>query len=375
MIIRICAEEDCTGCGACVNTCPKEAVRLIPDELGRAVATIDQQKCVLCGLCQKVCPNNCVPKLYAPKECYAVQATDRRILNVCASGGAGSVFGLYIVNQGGVYVGVKGFPCSQRICENAEEVLESAGSKYIESATGTVYQEVKKILNKKIYVVYIGTPCQVAGLKGYLGREYENLICIDLVCHGVPPHAYLSEYVKEKVGKEVTKISMRRGYAFRLQISKQDECCYNYDATKDTYYTLFMKGMIFRENCYHCRYARTKRAGDITIGDFWGLNKKTLKNDYDGAISCVLINNDKGKAFFDACKGEFLAESRDIQEAIQGNTQLRVPSEKPAERTEYEKNYKKHGFVWAANHTTFGKVISHNLWRAQMRRFIKKILQ
>ena len=172
----------------------------------------------------------------------------------------------------------------------------------------------------------IGLPCQIAGVKGYLKKEYENLFLIDLICHGVPPVAYFQEHLQKYSKTGFQKIQFRSKGGFVLTLfDRSGQEIYAARARRDEYYYGFLQGLIYRENCYRCPYAAIKRVSDITIGDFWGLDKTTLKHDYDGPISVGLINTEKGRALFEQIKDSFICEERTLTEAVSGNDQLKSP--------------------------------------------------
>lgn len=351
---KICETNECTACGACVNKCPVNAIYMKEDDLEREVAVIDHQKCIDCNLCIRVCPNNQDIDFHTPLKCIAMRTKDEGIKEVCSSGGIATTLGKYIVANEGVYFGAKGFPVYIRACVNEKEVLECAGSKYTESYTNDSYAEVRKYILSGKKVLYIGTPCQCSGLLSYIGEDNKNLITVDLVCHGVPPRSYFQNYVHNI---KATSISFRNKEKFQIEVKKDKKTVWSSDSYWDPYYKLFMKGIIFRENCYKCKYAQKERVADFTIGDFWGLNEESLVNQYDGNISLCFVNTNKGMRFFEEIKDMFIYEEREIREAICGNEQLNFPYKINIElRAKFESDTKKKGSKYAVEHSEFGKV-------------------
>lgn len=201
MPITICTKE-CSGCGACFSICPKNVITLIPNVEGFLFPVVDSEKCINCNLCAKVCPvNNIDTSNSKTPEAFAVQANDEIRLK-SSSGGVFTVLASYIFKQGG-YVCGAAFDDSGKIChqviyqENDLRLLQ--GSKYVQSAIGNTYKEVKNLLCSGKLVLFTGTPCQVAGLKSFLGKNYDNLITADLICHGVPSPKVFQKYIAELV--------------------------------------------------------------------------------------------------------------------------------------------------------------------------------
>lgn len=366
----ICNEKKCTACLACINKCHKGAINLKTDKFGRNIAVIDKDKCVDCGACKQVCPNNRNVFFNSSIACYAARTKNNEIKEICSSGGVATTIGEYIIKNNGIYFGATYFPTEIVQCRSVNEVRNTSGSKYIESNTSNSYSEVYSELKKGKFVVYSGTPCQIAGLISFLGGEQEKLLTIDLVCHGMPPVEYLEYYLScKKI--QADNISFRKKDAWRLQAFVKNKVVWETDSYLDAYYNMFMDGMIFRENCYECPYAQEKRVSDLTIGDFWGIQKENLKYAYDGNISLILINTEKGKAFFGKIKNLFTYENRPIEEAIKGNDQLRHPSERNEYRRQFERLVYRKGWKFALNYNK----IANDKRKIRIVNKIKKIIR
>lgn len=342
---QICDADKCTGCFACMNKCPKGAIKSGIDDEGRTLPVIDKEICIQCKLCVRTCPVNTETELREPQICYAAQRHEKEIRKLSASGGVAAVLSEYvIVRQGCVFgaaVNNEGKVC--HVCATTKnEIDKLRGSKYVQSDIGFSYREAEKELQKGKMVLFIGTPCQISGLKHYLGKEYEALFCVDLICHGVPPMQYLKEHYKTvtKVENIDTVLFRDPAVGFLLSLRKNGRLIYSADRFHDTYFHAFFRSLTYRENCYECPYAGRKRCSDLTIGDFWGIDRKSLKKIKSGYISAVLINNDKGKAIFDKVKDQFVFEERQISEAVKGNKQLQTPAQKHKLRKEFIEAYK-----------------------------------
>lgn len=340
--------KNCTGCLACLNICPNNAIDVDYDKMGKTIPKINDN-CVNCGLCVSTCPENKIPELNSLNECYAARSKSSDDLD-CASGGAASVFSRYFLDKNGIVCGVafdKEHIVAHKIIDKSEDLKALKGSKYVQSFTGTTYKDVKKYLISGKMVLYTGTPCQIAGLKAYLKKDYENLLTIDLICHGTPPSVYLKDYINGLGIENYDNISFRGKYDFMLIVYKLTNILYEKSNTKDYYFHSFFKGLTYRDNCYNCHYANSKRIADITVGDFWGLDEKVLNNVFNGKASVILINTKKGERFFNMVKNDFILEKRNIKEAIKGNDQLRHPSNSHKLREKFETEYLKYGFYGA----------------------------
>lgn len=326
----ICPSELCTGCFACMNKCPKQAIKCIVDSQGRTLPKINEENCIRCGLCKAVCPQLNRIVLNTPQKCYAAQRIEENSRKKSASGGIAAVMTETLISKGSVAFGastLEGGMIAHIPAENLKEADKFKGSKYVQSYTGYSYKKALQALEVGKKIIYIGTPCQIAGLKSYLGKEYGDLYCVDIICHGVPPMEYLNQHIKKLIGnKKVDALTFRAGEDdYHLRLSNDGQVLCNIGRYKDAYYYSFYKGLIQRENCFKCLYAQMKRCGDITIGDFWGLKRDTLKKKYDGNISLVLVNSEKGKKLFSQIKNQLVWEERTVEEAVDGNIQLREP--------------------------------------------------
>jgi coenzyme F420-reducing hydrogenase beta subunit len=225
-------------------------------------------------------------------------------------------------------------------------------------------------------VLFIGTPCQVAGLKKFLNKEYENLYTIDLICHGVPPHRYLQEEIKNVTNEEIDNISFRNKEGFIFELYKNGNKIYKENGATSKYYIGFLEGVFYRENCYNCIYANSKRVSDITIGDFWGLDKSSKLYDRDNSgVSVLLPITDKGLELIEICKDKMNLEDRAVEEAVQGNSQLRNPSKKPKSYDTFRRYYLKTGYIRACNIAMRRKILRGKLKNNKLLYKIYKIIK
>ena len=371
---EICDIKSCTGCAACAGVCAHKAISMVEvPPHGYLHPKINNDLCVDCGLCSKTCPVNNPPVFNSPLTAFAAISKDRDDLMSSSSGAASSVLATHIVNKGGVVYGSVeedyAHIAHQRI-DSLTDLPKIKGSKYVHSYTTDIFPKVKADLQQGLEVLFLGTPCQIAGLRKYLRKSYDNLTLVDLCCHGVPSQKFLRDDVEhlcdvtfrnkgdmskpwDRWGLYVTfrnKGDMSKPWdrwglyvTFRnkgdmskpwdrygIYLSGKEKNMIISPFLKDNYITAFMSGLLFRENCYTCPYARAERVSDITIADFWGYQGKQIKSD-DG-ISLLMPSTEKGMQLIESCQSAFYCEERLAAEAIKGNGQFNHPSSRPEER-------------------------------------------
>lgn len=337
--MEICPSKECTGCNACSNVCPKHCISLKENIMGELHPVINHEECIKCNLCIKTCPNNKELSFHYPINCYASWIIDSVKREKCASGGIATIMYEYVINRKhGLIYGTKydnEFNAILVSGESESDINKFKGSKYVQSyIENNLFINIKKKLKENIFILFISTPCQVAALKSYLNKDYDNLITVDLICHGVTPGKYLKEeisYLKKKFKlNDITDIRFRSNDSndryFTLWNNKQ--ILYKKDFSESNYYSGFTYGITLRENCYTCKYSRPDRVSDITIGDFIGLGNKipfdyTVKN-----VSSVTVNTDKGKRFYDEVTSVLQGLNsieRDYKERLEYGPSLRYP--------------------------------------------------
>ncbi len=358
----LCNSNDCTGCFACMNVCPKNAISAVEGEYGKTVPEIDTKKCVNCGLCRKACPVINKPELRKPMSCLAAWTKVQEDREKSTSGGIAAALYRAVMKSGGVIFGCdygKNLTPEIRKAESEDDIRVFRGSKYVQSFTGMSYREVREQLKAGRKVLYIGTPCQVSGLQAFLGKKEENLYTVDFICHGVPPVKYLREYVQKYVGNRADRVTFRDSANFgqtSLRVFVDGKQIYDKLSYMDYYYTSFLRGLTYRDNCYNCQYASINRVSDLTIGDFWEINRETLKQKTDGRISLILVNTEQGRELLQMSEELLYTEEREIEEAVAGNSQLKHPSVAPSDRNLFLDNLDK-GFEKAVLKTEIGKTV------------------
>lgn len=323
-------KSECCGCNACVEICPKHCIEMVADSKGFFYPKVNVGVCIECGACDKVCPfvgGNV--KLQFPRQAFAAWNKNREQYLSSSSGGAAYVFSSYILNSGGVVYGcaADGMQIRHIRVDKLSDLSKLQGSKYVQSGVRGLYAQVKSDLNLNLPVLFIGTPCQVAGLKNYVKHIPEHLYLVDLICHGVPSQQMLREHINHCIGgaKPVNHISFRKGSEYLLILSG-DGFSHSASVWRDMYYRGFMQGITYRASCYNCPFAQPDRVGDITIGDFWGLQYADSFPTKEG-VSVLLPCTGKGLRLIDAVRTQMEIHERPIDEAVKGNPQLQKPME------------------------------------------------
>lgn len=353
MSIVICNHDKCTGCSACKDICPKQCITMQPDDLDALHPVVNESICINCGLCEKTCPNNRELSYKLPHKVWAAWSNDNKVRRTSASGGIACELYRYWIKNGGVATGVvynRDEGCHFILLENESDIKAVQNSKYTFSDTAGIYNVVKQKLQTGIPVLFIGVPCQVAGLYGFLKKEYDNLTTVDIICHGMPPATYLEQHIKsiEVKKKEHTHQLFFRDpkyntytYTFTLKNNKGKEFYNKKVLTRDNYQLGYHRALIYRENCYSCNYARKERISDLTIGDFSGLGR-FAPFEYDKHnVSCILENTDKGAALLKKLQGALSMYERPACEAFEVEKQLKSPSVKHGGRSIFERVYHK----------------------------------
>lgn len=342
----------CTACGACLNICPKKCIRFKQRKDGFMFPAVDSEKCINCSMCENVCPIGKDHDNNFQSKAYAAVINNVNQLKISTSGGAFSAIANYIFNLGGIVYGcaygsnIK--PEHIRIHKKDDLHLLN-GSKYVQSDTNDTFSLVKKDLENGKYVLFSGTPCQIAGLMSFLKKPYDKLITVDIICHGVPSYAYFKKYI-DWLGKcenvQITdfKFRSKKKGGWRLtglysgndiNTGKYIEKSINY--FDSYYYYYFLHSSIYRECCYECEYANMNRQGDFTLGDLWGAEGLNLKFDTGYGCSLVLANSEKAKEIISKLNISISPVS--IEDAVAHNEQLKKPSEKSAEREKYLRQF------------------------------------
>lgn len=330
MIHNICKLDKCTACGACLNACPRKCISYRHDKLGHLYPVIDGRKCIECHACERVCQVNHPLELHKPLTAFAGMHKNQDDYKTSTSGGAATAFAQKIISENGVVYGAawtEGLGVEHIRVDSLNDIYKLQGSKYVQSRiTSTLFESVRKDLKAHVKVLFIGTPCQVGGLKSYLRKEYDNLFLVDIVCHGVPSVRLFQKHIRNVAGsldKDI-HISFRDSDGYSLVVTKKQMVIYKkrlwIERYEDAYFNSFIDGYTFRDSCYTCRYATQKRVSDVTIGDFWGIGTDFVIS-HDFGCSCVLPITEKGMWL--VRNSPLNVYERSVKEAVDGNSQLR----------------------------------------------------
>lgn len=297
--------ESCYGCGACFNICPTGAISMEENSEGFLEPVVDSKKCISCGKCRQVCPSlNCQYPNDQEPDIFAFSAEEKVLYN-SSSGGIFTFLAEHILKEGGYVVGAAYTPefrVNHIMIHSVDELDKIRRSKYLQSTTGDTFKKTKEILEQGNYVLYSGCPCQIAGLLHFLGKNYDNLYTVDVLCHGVPSPGLFQEHLQNSFGgignvRDV-EFRSREGWAslFRVKLKNGDvKTSYN---NTSVYMQSFLQDINLRTSCFQCQYSKTPRQGDITIGDLWAAGSLNLSFDFRKGVSVVLLNNEKGVEMF-----------------------------------------------------------------------------
>ena len=331
-MIHIVNKQACCGCSACVQRCPKHCISLREDSEGFLYPQVDTESCIDCGLCEKVCPMlHHSEEGQKPIAVYAAKNKDEEIRRTSSSGGVFTALAEEIIRKGGVVFGAC-FNTDWEVVHDYAETVEGLsrfrGSKYVQSRIGETYRQVETFLKSGREVLFSGTPCQIAGLRMFLKKEYENLLTVDVICHGVPSPRVWREYLKEETARQREKntvlprpihekdvlvegISFRdktlgwKKYSFALALSTTNgsgekfSFCSRMPLNENIFLKGFLADLYLRPSCYACPFKCGKSGSDVTLGDFWGLQEVMQELDDDQGLTALLVNNERGKVWLD----------------------------------------------------------------------------
>lgn len=341
-MIEIVNKERCCGCGGCKNVCPKHCIKMILDEEGFRYPYVNIEHCINCGQCEKVCPmlsSNVERDKFSVKKAYAAINRNSHYLKKSSSGGVFIELAKFIIESyNGVVVGVvidKEGVVFHKIVDNLIECDGLLGSKYVQSDTLSIYKHTKEILDNNYYVLFSGTPCQIASLKKYLRKEYDKLITIDFACHGVPSPGVWNKYIKSLIAKEIKSsdikdINFRNKYYGWKNYSLSYVVCKgkSYRAIlrrhgKEPYLQAFISGLILRPSCFKCDFKHGKNCcSDITLCDYWRVRRDYPSLYNRNGVSGVILNTQKGEIVWKEVEACFDTQSILIHDLYRSNESL-----------------------------------------------------
>ena len=354
----------CSGCGACMVVCPKSAIQMQADAFGCMYPQIDVGRCVDCGKCVSVCSYCLEPSLNTPQAVYAAVGNCQELVDRSASGGIFASLADSCMRKGGMVAGVV-LDCENSqvdvyhlLSGNEADLVRMQGSKYVQSAAWRCYPQIMQVLKAGQFVLFSGTPCQVAAVKRITG-DPDNLVTVDLVCHGVPPLQMLNDYLKilsKRLCGKIVEFRFRDKSCPKpftagidLQTGRNTKRIFIRSGVL-SFYKYFLNSLLYRENCYSCPYACGQRISDVTIGDYWGVGECHAEDLESGRMphrndwSCVLVNTEKGAKFLEEHSGQISMYPSRQEWVAQKNEQLKTPSSKGEKREQLLKAYKEQGY-------------------------------
>lgn len=378
-------KKNCCGCSACENICPKKSISMIADNKGFLYPTINLETCIKCNLCKKVCPfNNDYIKVQNIDDIkvYAAKNIDEDVRRTSSSGGVFTVISDFILKNNGSIYGAEineNFDVNHNRAITAKERDKFKGSKYVQSNLKDIFMKVKQDIKEGKYVLFTGTPCQVAGLNMFLGEKIDKnkLYLCDIICHGTPSPKLFKDYISfmEKKHKSKIKHINFRSKSIKNELTDMkivftNGKVYNKPSWKEPFYRLFYSDMIIRPSCYNCKFSNLHRASDITIGDYWGIDKSMPDFQDNKGISLILINSEKGQDLFESIKENMIIRNSNIVDCLQPN--LQQPTKENSKTEVFWKDYDKRGFRYIIK-----KYADYGIFREILRKVkgkIKRIL-
>ncbi len=325
MINKLVSKETCCGCGVCMCACPVDAIKMITDDEGFEYPIVDEKKCINCGRCEKVCPFNDMSEIKnSLLETFAVKHRDSEVRSRSRSGGIFTALTDVIFALNGVVYGAvldDDFLVKHIRAENKNDRDRMCGSKYVQSSTYEIWNKVKKDLDLGRTVLFSGTSCQIDALKKFLGKDPENLYCVDIVCHGVPSPKVFQGYIKwqeKKADSKCIKIDFRNkkdfGWADHIETLWMDN---GKRVDSKVYARIFYSDYPLRPSCYACPYKSVNHPGDISIADYWNIEKACPGYNDNKGVSLVLINSIKGRQFLEAVSKSIECKKTKIENSMQ----------------------------------------------------------
>lgn len=375
-MIDIKEKHNCCGCGACVQICPKQCISMSADNEGFLYPHVNNVICIDCGLCERVCPviNQNEPK--EPLAVYAAKNTNEEIRLKSSSGGIFTLLAEQVIADNGVVFGAR-FNENWEVIHDYTETVEGLepfrGSKYVQSIIGDNFKVAKQFLNNGRKVLFSGTPCQIAGLKKFLRKDYENLLTVEVVCHGVPSPMVWRDYLdykraKRAAGKNtvssslnelpvITGISFRdktngwKKFGFKIcyaaseaaenSVSKSANIanCEITPFNEDIFMKGFLKNLYLRPSCYHCAARQGKSGADISIADYWGVQTIHPEIDDDKGTGLVLINTKQGANYYNLITNKIKSLISSYDKAVMQNPCIVKSVKEPNRRQQFWQNY------------------------------------
>lgn len=348
-MIKITDKSQCCGCSACVQKCPKQCISMNVDNEGFSYPKVDLDCCIDCNLCEKVCPCLNQEESQQPLSCYAAKNKDEEIRQQSSSGGIFTAIAEKIIAEKGVVFGARynnNWQVVHTYVETKQGIAAFRGSKYVQSQIGETFKQAESFLKEGRKVLYSGTPCQISGLNHYLRKQYDNLLTVEVVCHGVPSPKIWREYIDSLNLKNIGHISNKdkstgwRGYSFTVR-NTANNVIFTERASQNKYLMAFIRNLTLRPSCFSCPAKAGKSKADITIADYWGIEHILPKMDDNKGVSFICCNTHKAKTLFNQLNIQM--EQVDYQRSIQYNSCIFKNTFEPTERQIFWNKYREQG--------------------------------
>ena len=338
-------KEKCVGCKSCEQVCPKQCISMQDNKEGFWYPNVVEAECIHCGLCLKACPTqNLSLHRNKPIEVWALRNKNEDQIMESASGGAADIATQVILEQNGIIYGaayVEKLKVKHIEVSNDKTRKKLQSSKYVQSDLKDCYSKAKAHLEKGKKVLFTGTPCQIAGLYSFLGKDDPNLYTSDLICHGVPSPKFFEKYLEyqsKKMGEDIIYYNFRskekRGWGTQYLLKTKTKTK-TQALSLDRFGKHFMDGDCYRESCYQCPYANIERVGDLTVGDFWGIFKSHPEFFSEKGVSSVFINTEKGMFLFERMKKYVEALEITLDEGMEKQGNLKRPTFRTQNRDQF----------------------------------------
>ena len=325
MIDRL-EKSQCCGCYSCVASCPQDAIFMKCDKEGFWYPEIDKSKCISCNICEERCPNINNTTRETKHKAYICMNENYEIRLESSSGGIFSAIAEYVIGKNGVVFGA-GFDENLEVChsfvDNTFDLQKLRGSKYVQSKIGNVYKEVEQFLKDDRLVLFTGTPCQVEGLRMYLDKEYDNLICSYFICHGVSSPKVWRKFILEKENEFNSKIkeayfrNKTKGWKkFSMFLKFGNDMIYRKDLNRDVMLRCFLSNICLRPSCHDCNFKNIEKSSDITLADFWEVDNVYPKMNDGKGISLCIINSERGEEIFKYISKDIIYRDIDFEKHI-----------------------------------------------------------
>lgn len=351
-MINKVSTELCCGCAACYDSCPTGAIIFKHGDCGFLYPQVIEENCLSCGKCLSVCGAylDGTPVDKSSVGLFAAKNKDDKVLQKSSSGGVFTTIAQSVLADGGVVISAeldRNLSLNHVVISDEKDLNRVRGSKYIQSNTQGIYKQTKKMLDLGTLTMFVGTPCQVRALKLFLKADYDNLISVDVICHGVPSQDFFDKYVSylsKKYRSCVKSVDFRnknvgwKNFCVKIVLDNGKVIYENLE--NNLYMRLFLKNYSLRKSCYNCRANNYRSGSDITLGDFWNIEKIDSEFSDDKGTSAVMINTSKGMEVFDKIKNNLKFKEQELEYLVKNNHVLERSVSLPPCKEQFAKNYK-----------------------------------